>query len=167
VPLDTGPAARLARAFFGRVDFFHDRCGDFRFGGFLDALRTQGFPSPDAVLVGRGATRIACFRMPEQPIVHVDPLRPLPVVAYRNRHGTAIEGDYELPQSVRWLIVDSTDGRLRIADPGMRITPLAPPLQGFLRVDVGDNEVEATYEPRRLDGAPAANLNIRRRPAVP
>lgn len=161
LPLKSDWVARLSRAVFGRVNFFYDRCHDFRFGGFFAAMHQQGFPRPDVLLIGRSATRVACYGLPGMWIVHSDPLRPNPYVSYRNRHAEPVHGTFELPAGVETILIETTDGQLFVGG-ALVGKPLPSPLGGFLHFECGSGAVDALYRPHLLEGAPVETLRIRR-----
>jgi hypothetical protein len=148
-PLDwPRPLRAAAQVAFGRVDFFFDRTRDFDFGGALQALRRHaGLPRSDTLVLGFHVSRAVCWEIPEQLVLHPDAARAQRFVVYRDRHGTPVEGTWEIPAHVRHLLVERDAGTLRFAPGGgqpLRTEAMPRPLGGrFVRHDLGAGPLEA------------------------
>jgi len=164
-----GPRYSLARLVFGKVDFFFDRTRDFYFEGKVQALREFGLPRADTLVIGRQLTRILCYEMPEQLILHGDPLRPdYPFLLYRDRKAVPVGPTFEVPPEIRWILLDGRQDEMRfpLTDAGrLQPEPMPPPLwRRVLRIEIGDGPVDATYVAITIPGIPDKTIRLVRSP---
>ncbi|MFQ5599169.1 MAG: glycosyltransferase family 39 protein [Candidatus Krumholzibacteriia bacterium] len=155
---------RTAQIVFGRVDFFFDRTRGFAFGGMAESLRKAGFPRDDTLLLGQDATRALCQLLPMQLVIHADPLRPYPFLRYRGRRAEQIEEPFEVPDGIRWLLVEGNRGSMRFArdaDLPEHQEALPPALRRrFHLFEIGERRLDAWFVPRAVEGSDPIRLRL-------
>ncbi len=157
----------LVRGVLGKADFFFDRTWSFYYDGHLRAMRELGYPRADTLLIGGLFSRIASYSMPDQPILHVDPNRPIRTVYYRDRRPTRLEDTVRLPAGIRQILIEGWNHELIWLAPDPEPLPqgMPPPLRRRLSAyEVGDGPVDVWYFLRVMN-APDRAVRLLREPA--
>lgn len=160
-----GPRYRLARALFGKADFLFDRTRDFYFVGEVPALRAQGLPREDTLILGRQLARVLCYEMPDQLLIHADPMRPLyPFLLYRDRKAHPVGPVFEVPPEVRWILLDGRPDEilLHLTPDGRPKMQGSPPPIGVRvqQIEIGDGAFDATYIAKTVPRLPDRTLRL-------